>query len=110
ALASNEIGGAVGASVEGAAVVAAGSSVRLSASAAGEIETLAVGGAGAGGFALGGSVSLNHLTTAVEARVTGGAAVNAACAGRRGLRLGRVGVPEPPDHSRRGPPRRRRVR
>jgi len=77
ALATNDIASTVTAYADGAGTQLTGSnSVVISASSQGSLETITVGGAGADGFALGGSVSLNHVRNTLDAHVSGGAAVD----------------------------------
>ncbi|HET9216574.1 MAG TPA: VCBS repeat-containing protein, partial [Terriglobia bacterium] len=73
ALTTNDIASTVLAYIDGASVDAA--SVGIEASTDSDIDTIAVGGAGAGGFALGGSVSVEEISNTVDARISGGAEI-----------------------------------
>src|SRR5262249_18575328 len=63
---------------DAATVSSSAGNIQISASSTGQLETLTVGGAGAGTFALGGAVSLNKTHDTVEARITNGASATAA--------------------------------
>ena len=75
AVGTNEIQSVVRAEIDASRVTAA--SVALSADSAPTIEALTVGGAGAGTFATGGSVSLNNIHTTSEALIVSGSQVEA---------------------------------
>jgi hypothetical protein len=76
-VADNKIGGTTTAFVSGTntTVESTGGGVTLAATAGNRIELLALGGAGAGGFATGGSIAKNVITSAVDAHASGGAEV-----------------------------------
>jgi len=80
ALATNDIGDAVFAFIDNSTVTSTNSSVTVSAVSRSSLETFSVGGSGAASFALGGSVSLNEISSAIEAEIFGGSAVSAASA------------------------------
>ena len=86
-LATNDIGGTITAYVSGPATTVAshGRAIQVIAETGATVKSLTVGGAGQGGVALGGAVSLNNITNTVAAYVSAGAALNAA---RRNHRLG----------------------
>ena len=76
AVATNDIGNTILASVNGADVTVSGA-LTLSATSDTKISNITVGGSGAGSFALGGSVSLNEIANTVEASISGAAMVTA---------------------------------
>ena len=76
AVATNDIGNTILASVNGADVTVTGA-LTLSATSDTKISNITVGGSGAGSFALGGSVSLNEIANTVEASISGAAMVTA---------------------------------
>ena len=76
ALATNNINNTDSAYVNAATITAQGI-VTVSASSTSSLETLTVGGAGAGSFALGGSVSLNTIVNTVSADIVNCSTVTA---------------------------------
>ena len=76
AVATNDIGNTILASLNGSEVTVTGA-LTLSATSEVKISSTTVGGAGAGTFALGGSVSLNDIANMVEASISGAASVDA---------------------------------
>ncbi len=70
AVATNEIGNAITASVEDATVTSSGDNITVDAQSTSAIDCIAVGGAGAGTFALGGSVSWNHIHNTIDAHIS----------------------------------------
>ncbi len=74
----NNIQNIVTASIDSVSVSSTSGNVELSAQSTSEIEALAVGGAGAGSFALGGSVSLNEIDNRMDAHIINGSTVQAA--------------------------------
>ena len=83
ALATNDIANLVRSAVENSTVRSDGGDVDLNAWSTAQIDSITAGGAGAGAFALGGSVSLNQIGSTLDAHVSGGADVEA---------IGRVGL------------------
>src|SRR6185436_1688683 len=79
-IATNDIGAAGTASASCGTVKSTGGSVTVDASTDQDIDIITVGGAGAGTFALGGSVSINEIANTVAAKITGTADVDAATA------------------------------
>jgi hypothetical protein len=77
AVSTNDIGTRVTGWIEAATVTALGPRglVLVSASSSSSMETATIGGAGAGTFAAGGSVSLNDMHNTVDARIAAGATV-----------------------------------
>ena len=77
AVAINDIASTYSAHIDDADVKATPGSVELSSLSGGTIESLTFGVAGAGNFALGGSVSINEITNTIDAHVAAGARVEA---------------------------------
>ncbi len=106
AFSKNLIGDTVTASVDGAGTTVTAPSVEIVADLEAQIIAIAVGGAGAETFALGGSLTLNEITSSITAAVTTGADVTGHDGPGRGVR--RLRDPVDRRRRRRGRHRRRR--
>ncbi|MDZ4784059.1 MAG: hypothetical protein SGJ19_27745, partial [Planctomycetia bacterium] len=71
AVGTNDIGGTLTAYIENATVESANAGVSVTATENANLFVLTVGGAGAGGFAAGGSVSFNDIHNTVDAHISG---------------------------------------
>ncbi len=77
AVSTNDISNTIEAYVKRSTVESTGSGFEVSATSTSKIDSLTVGGAGAGKFALGGSVSLNEINNTVDARISNDSTVTA---------------------------------
>ncbi|MBD3316856.1 MAG: hypothetical protein GF344_13800, partial [Chitinivibrionales bacterium] len=74
----NNISDTIKAYIDAATITSTGAGILVKAESNAVLETISAGGAGAGTFAMGGSVSLNTIGTTVDAHISGGADVTAA--------------------------------
>ncbi|MBD2214422.1 DUF4347 domain-containing protein [Nostoc linckia FACHB-104] len=77
-LAVNDLDNGIYAYIDNSNVTATNNQISLSATSKGDIASASVGGAGAGTFAVGGSVSINNIDTATKAYVANNSQLNAA--------------------------------
>ncbi|MDZ7965043.1 MAG: DUF4347 domain-containing protein [Nostoc sp. DedSLP03] len=77
-LAVNDLDNTISTYIENSSVTASNNQVSLTATSTASIESIAVGGAGAGTAAVGGSVSVNIINTITDAHISNYATVNAA--------------------------------